>query len=185
MTRYDKQEYNKHYGKIINIISILAIIGILILSFLIMLIQKFAFEEYIFIVLTCLILIAAILNARYRTILRSKKMKIGFLNDFLYISNKYKCGFYFICDDKFNGYPGYCKELSYQDISYDYKIYPKNLSSWSKDNRFYYLNGIFEPVLVINGIPYESNEVRTRIRLPRAFKGDLEIERILDAFIFN
>lgn len=185
MIRYDKEVYNKHYGKIINIFSIIVIIGIIILSTFTILIQKFAFKECAFVVLTCLFLIAATLNARYRTVLRSKKMRIEFLNDFLYISNKYKCGFYFICDDKFNGYPGYCKELSYQDISYDYKIYPKNLNSWNKDNRFYYLNGIFESVLVINGIPYESNDVRTRIRIPRAFKGDLELERTLDAFISN
>lgn len=185
MIRYDKEVYNKHYGKIINIFSIIAIIGIIILSTFIILIQKLAFKECAFIVLTCLFLIAATLNVRYRTVLRSKKMRIEFLNDFLYISNKYKCGFYFICDDKFNDYPGYFKELSYQDISYDYKIYPRDLSSWNKDNRFYYLNGVFVPVLVINGVPYENNDVRTRIRLPRAFKGEVEFERILDEFIYN
>lgn len=182
MIKFNKEKYNKHYGKLINIMSIIGIVIILIVTIVgYVVLSEILYSNPIFhgletkliflFILFMIVLFLLILYKRYKTIARAKKIKICFIDkkQSIFISDTAKSGL------------SLSANAPVQTIIYEYMIPFSQIKSWSKDNRWYYLNGLFIPIIEIDGIPYESNEVKTRLRIPRAFDGEEGLDSVLDS----
>lgn len=182
MIKFNKEKYNKQYGKLLNIIFIIGIVMVLIVTILgysilstVLYVNPVfhSFEEKLIILFISLmvVLFLLILYKKYKIIARAKKLKICFVDkkQSLFISDTIKSGL------------SLSMNAPVQTIIYEYMIPFNQIKSWKKDSRWYYLNGLFIPIIEIDGIPYESNEVKTRLRLPRVFDGEEELDRVLDS----
>lgn len=179
MVVYSKEAYKEHYGKIYLPLMLIGIgivitIAIALCIIVIPLLESLAMQEigtpgYLCVSVVVLFAIAIIIYAKHKTITRAKSIKIMMAdNEHLYIEDKVKSGLSFSITNPV------------EQIVEQYYIPFYNITAWKKDNRYYYLDGLFEPISVIDGIPYKVKDVTTRIRIPRCFLEEQTLDTLLD-----